>query len=48
VLVSGCLQRVLDGRRREDGGALVMVVLFLPVLILFVVFVVDVGNWFVH
>ena len=34
--------------RREEGGVLVMVVLFLPVLVLFVIFVVDVGNWFVH
>jgi hypothetical protein len=32
----------------EDGGVLVMVVLWLPVIVLFVIFVVDVGNWFVH
>jgi hypothetical protein len=32
----------------EDGGVLVLVALFLPVLVLFIIFVVDVGNWFVH
>jgi Putative Flp pilus-assembly TadE/G-like len=34
---------------REDRGAvLVMVTLWLPILILFITFVVDVGNWFEH
>ena len=32
----------------ERGAVLVMVALMLPVLILFVTFVVDVGNWFEH
>jgi hypothetical protein len=32
----------------ERGGVLVMVALGLPVLLLFLVFVIDVGNWFVH
>jgi hypothetical protein len=36
------------GARGEDGGVLVMVTLFLPVLVLFITFVVDVGNWFEH
>jgi hypothetical protein len=34
--------------RQEDGSVLVLVVLWLPVLILFGSFVVDVGNWFTH
>jgi hypothetical protein len=34
--------------REERGGVLVMVALWLPVLIIFVIFVVDVGNWFEH
>jgi hypothetical protein len=34
--------------RDERGGVLVMVAVFLPVLILFITFVVDVGNWFEH
>jgi hypothetical protein len=34
--------------RDERGGVLVMIALVLPVLILFVSFVVDVGNWFEH
>jgi hypothetical protein len=40
----------LNGRLRGDerGGVLVMVVLWLPILLLFVIFVVDVGNWFEH
>ena len=32
----------------ERGAALPLFVLWLPVLILFVIFVADVGNWFVH
>jgi putative Flp pilus-assembly TadE/G-like protein len=34
--------------RRSDGGVLVMVVLWLPVVILFATLVIDVGNWFAH
>jgi hypothetical protein len=34
--------------RDERGGVLVLVALVLPVLILFVSFVVDVGHWFEH
>jgi hypothetical protein len=33
---------------KEDGNVLVMVALIIPVLILFVSFVVDVANWFEH
>jgi Putative Flp pilus-assembly TadE/G-like len=40
----GSLDRVRDDR----GGVLVMVALWLPILLLVMVFVVDVGNWFVH
>ena len=32
----------------ENGGVLVWVALWLPVLVLFITLVVDVGNWFVH
>jgi hypothetical protein len=32
----------------DGGGVLVLVALCLPVLVLFITFVVDVGNWFVH
>jgi len=32
----------------ERGGVLVMFALFAPVLILFMAFVLDVGNWFEH
>jgi hypothetical protein len=45
------MSRAVDVRSRlraEDGGVLVMVTLWLPILVLFVIFVVDVGNWFVH
>jgi hypothetical protein len=34
--------------REEEGSVLVTVALWLPALILFIVLVVDVGNWFVH
>jgi hypothetical protein len=36
------------GEDRERGAALVIVVLWLPVLLVVLMFVVDVGNWFVH
>lgn len=32
----------------EDGVAMVTVALWLPLLVLFVSFVIDVGNWFLH
>jgi Putative Flp pilus-assembly TadE/G-like len=38
----------LDAAREERGVVLVIVALWLPVLLAFMVFVVDVGNWFVH
>jgi putative Flp pilus-assembly TadE/G-like protein len=38
----------LAGARDEHGVVLVIVALWLPVLLAFMVFVVDVGNWFVH
>jgi hypothetical protein len=34
--------------RAQEGSVLVMVALWLPVLVLVAIFVVDVGNWFVH
>jgi Flp pilus assembly protein TadG len=40
--------RLLVAVRHERGGVLVMVALVLPVLILFVSFVVDVGHWYEH
>jgi hypothetical protein len=39
---------IVFAARDERGGVLVMIALVLPVLILFVSFVVDVGNWFEH
>ena len=38
----------LRGASDERGAVLVMVVLWLPVLLVFFMFVADVGNWFVH
>jgi hypothetical protein len=32
----------------EEGGVLVMVALWMPLIVLFIIFVVDVGDWFVH
>jgi Flp pilus assembly protein TadG len=34
--------------RAERGGVLVMVVIWLPILVLMITFVVDVANWFEH
>jgi Putative Flp pilus-assembly TadE/G-like len=42
------LAHVLRGASDERGAVLVMVVLWLPVLLVFFMFVADVGNWFVH
>jgi hypothetical protein len=42
------LRRARAAGSGEDGGVLVLVTLFMPVLILFAAFVVDVGNWFEH
>ncbi len=38
----------LGAREGERGAALVLVAIWLPVLFGFMVFVADVGNWFVH
>jgi hypothetical protein len=35
-------------RDREHGAVLVTVVFWLPILLLFVIFVIDVGNWWEH
>jgi hypothetical protein len=42
--------RLGSGSRRsdEDGSVLVVIAVWLPVLVLFIILVVDVGNWFVH
>ena len=32
----------------ERGGVLVMVAVWLPVLLIFLMFVIEVGNWFEH
>jgi hypothetical protein len=42
------VRRVGTLASKDDGGVLVLVTLFMPVLILFATFVVDVGNWFEH
>ena len=42
------LAQALRGGSEERGAVLVMVVLWLPVLLVFFMFVADVGNWFVH
>lgn len=44
----GTTTGVVVAVKEEQGGVLVLVALILPVLILFVSFVVDVGNWFEH
>jgi hypothetical protein len=39
---------IADLAVREDGGILVFVALLLPVVLLFLSFTVDIGNWWVH
>jgi hypothetical protein len=45
--VIGLAQRI-RAESGERGAVLVMVVLWLPVVLVFFMFVADVGNWFVH
>lgn len=42
------MRRLINSASSEGGGALVTVVLWLPVIVLMAAFVVDVGHWFVH
>ena len=39
---------IADLAAREDGGILVFVAVLLPVVLLFLSFTVDIGNWWVH
>ena len=48
VRTPGTSSGVVVAVKKEQGGVLVLVALMLPVLIMFVSFVVDVGNWFEH
>ena len=48
-LASALRRRVGHGAARDERGAvLVMVLLWLPVLVLLLAFVIDVANWYVH
>jgi Flp pilus assembly protein TadG len=40
--------RLQQARTGEDGGVLLMVALWAPVLVLLMAFVIDIGNWFEH
>jgi hypothetical protein len=42
------IRPVIEAARADGGVALVWFVLWLPVLVLFMAFVLDVGNWFLH
>jgi Putative Flp pilus-assembly TadE/G-like len=42
------MRRLTDRAAGERGGVLVMAALWMPVLLIFLTFVVDVANWFVH
>jgi hypothetical protein len=42
------MPRVAHDRSSERGAALVIVVVWLPVLVLFAMFVLEVGNWYEH
>jgi hypothetical protein len=42
------IRPVIEAARADSGVALVWFVLWLPVLVFFMAFVVDVGNWYLH
>jgi hypothetical protein len=42
------MRALLSALRREDGSALMLVAIGLPVLLVVFAIVVDVGNWYVH
>jgi Flp pilus assembly protein TadG len=48
VLVVRAADPIVELARREDGGVLVIVALWLPLLVVLGSFVIDVGNWFEH
>lgn len=48
MLISRPLRQATETARDERGGVLVWVVIFLPVLFLFVSFALDAGNWWEH
>jgi hypothetical protein len=48
VLGVRALEQIAGIARREDGGVVVMVALWLPLLLVLGSFVIDVGNWFEH
>jgi hypothetical protein len=39
---------IADLAAREDGGILVFVAMLAPIILLFLAFTVDIGNWWVH
>ena len=41
-------RNIADLAAREDGGILVFVAMLTPVVLLFLAFAVDIGNWWVH
>ena len=41
-------RNIVDLAAREDGGILVFVGMLTPVILLFLAFSVDIGNWWVH
>ena len=48
MLRNAGFRQALERARDERGAALALFAIWLPVLIIFVVFVVDVANWFEH
>jgi hypothetical protein len=48
VMNANPMHRLRTATSREQGSVLVVVAIWLPVLLLFGVFVIDVGNWFEH
>jgi hypothetical protein len=42
------ISEILSSAQTEDGGTIVMVVVWLPLLALLLTFVIDVANWFEH
>jgi hypothetical protein len=48
LVIAERIHRFSSSSRSERGSILVVVAIWLPVLLIFAVFVIDVGNWFEH
>jgi hypothetical protein len=47
-MITSSIDQASEAARGENGSVLVLVAVWMPVLILFVMFVLEIGNWYEH